>query len=458
MPSALLVLRRRLCTECRSRIHQFSHMGCEEGHTVSDHSSALVPLETWCYASPELSADGHNVDIGLFAESLLYYDVILVDFTSTASFENFIRWFFESGHLSNLVSLMESGTVKIRDRNFTTHPVRIKGTYTIYNVQILDKSKQSFEERFLHTRSVNKLLPKHSKERQKIRDTISNNVVAVNITDFENAIANARRDFHDQRRLAHIVQMFVNEIFHFRKLGHPPEVSATVKRRSDSAGSIQWNVDIDRLSDIAGKNLHFSEGTPLVALAQSNNLIWSAALLDCDLYLPKPMSYLVGDKLYESSERIAKAGDIIDELKANVEFPDIRSLVNSGKLTLQDILGIRRKSRRFRDWLQAESERDRSAIIAYHNEVGLETGLERAGRRSLSIFGRVGGAGIGSAAGYAIGGADGAAIGAMAGGGISYLEDVAAKLGGTWKPVIFGDWMRKRIQNIIHDSSWNEMY
>ncbi|MFQ5568291.1 MAG: hypothetical protein ACE5G0_01365 [Rhodothermales bacterium] len=152
------------------------------------------------------------------------------------------------------------------------------------------------------------------------------------------------------------------------------------------------------------------------------------------------MSVLVGNKLYEGS-RVAKLGQTIESLESIVEFPDVRSLVGRGDLTWSDVLRIRRKAVKFRRWLQQESDRDRDAIIAYHHEVAKESNLLRASRKGLSIFGVLGGA----AAGAVLSGPLGAVVGA--GGG--YLLDLAAKIGSEWKPVVFGNWMKKRIEKIL---------
>ena len=57
------------------------------------------------------------------------------------------------------------------------------------------------------------------------------------------------------------------------------------------------------------------------------------------------MSGLVGDKLLESAQTTAKTKGIIEILEAEVEFPDIRSLVNAGDLSFAAVLRIRGKAR-----------------------------------------------------------------------------------------------------------------
>jgi len=162
------------------------------------------------------------------------------------------------------------------------------------------------------------------------------------------------------------------------------------------------------------------------------------------------MSALVGDKLYESTQRISKLGKIIEDLKVEVEFPDIRELVNSGKMDLDALLKIRKIAKKFRAWLQQESERDRNAIIAYHNEVARESGIKTVARKAISIFGILGGAAAGSVAGSLIPGPVGGAVGGAAGSAVRYLTDVTSKIGSNWRPVVFGDWLRKRIEDVVN--------
>ncbi len=144
-----------------------------------------------------------------------------------------------------------------------------------------------------------------------------------------------------------------------------------------------------------------------------------------------------------------KAQDIIETLKSEVEFPDVRSLVNAGKLSFANVLAIRKKAKRFRDWLQTESERDRNAIIAYHNEAAREGGLVGMGRKALKLFSVIGGAAGGAAIETAVGGAVGGVVGATLGGGAGYVIELASQMNAGWKPVVFGNWMEARIAELV---------
>ena len=230
---------------------------------------------------------------------------------------------------------------------------------SIWNiVDPIQEKPNTFEQRFLYHKSVQAIFPK-SRKRKHFYSTLRNRVIEIKSTEFETALENARKDHEQPRRNALILQSFVDELYRFRNLGHPPQIESKVISSSDGRMNIQWNVDFSKLTKLAGQELHFHEQTPVNASAISNRLIWSAANLNCDLYLSKPMSIVTGDKLYETGFRVLKTTTIIDTLQKSVEFPNVRNLVNEAKLNLDDILLICKKAGKFRNWLQTEGERDR---------------------------------------------------------------------------------------------------
>jgi hypothetical protein len=423
---------------------------------MSDHTTAIVPLETWCYSSPEIRAKGKSVDVGLFGEALIYYDRVAVNVTNPPQLAEFLQWFVAQGRLDDFLALVRDGTIKLYEYSFVTAAVRDDktGDYIILNIQDpIQKEPNTFEQRFLYHQSVEALFPR-ARQRKRLYESLRGNVIEVKAKDFGNPNENAFKDYQNPQRNALIIQAFVNELYQFKKLGRPPLVTATVRQSTQGKKHhITWNINFTELSDLAGQKLNFQRSTPLTAGALSNRLIWSAAQLSCDLYLAQPMGTLVGDKLYESTQWVAKAGAIIEDLKAKVEFPDVRVLVNEGKLDFQEILRIRKKARKFRDWLQQESERDRDAIIAYHNETARELGLVTAGRKSLNMFGVIGGCAGGSLVGSVIAGPVGAAVGGATGSSVRYLLEIVSKIGADWKPIVFGNWYRERIEKLIKETS-----
>lgn len=59
---------------------------------MSGHTTALVPIESWAYQSPDLRAVGKQVDVGLFAESLVYYDAVLLNISTQPQLAELLRW------------------------------------------------------------------------------------------------------------------------------------------------------------------------------------------------------------------------------------------------------------------------------------------------------------------------------------------------------------------------------
>ncbi len=103
---------------------------------MSNHSKALVPLESWSYNSPEIRYGGHLVDIGLMADALIYYDQILLNITNQPRFAEFLTWFVSQNKYSELLSLFEDETIKLYDYSFATTAVKDERTnsYIIVNM------------------------------------------------------------------------------------------------------------------------------------------------------------------------------------------------------------------------------------------------------------------------------------------------------------------------------------
>lgn len=416
----------------------------------SDHTRALVPIESWCYGSPELLSRGISIDMGLLAEALIYYDQVLLNVSNQPQFAAVLEWFIRQDRYDDLLELFREETIQVYEYSFFSAPVfdREKNVYTLWNMQDeIQKREDSFEQRFLYHDDVKKLFPK-ARHRQGLYQALRGKVIEAKADDFGGALESAREDFSDPHRNALTVQAFLNELYRFKGLGRPPEIVAEVIENANGTRTANFNADFSAISELAGAKLNWHNGAPLAGSAVSSRLLLSASRLNCDLFLPRPMSVLVGDKLFESTRSISKSTNVIESLKATVEFPDIRVLVNEGRLDFNDVMLLRKQAIKFRSWLQSEADRDRDAIIAYHNEVAKESRLASLGRKSLDLFGFVGGGAIGGAVGASMAGVPGAAIGGAAGGAISYIADVAGKIGSNWRPVVFGEWMKDRISQL----------
>jgi hypothetical protein len=417
---------------------------------MSDHKTALVPIHAWCYSSPDVRYGGKDIDVGLFAESLIYYDQILLNVGSPSQFTELIRWLLENDSYKEFIKLLKEGIVNLHDFAYTTHPAYKDGSYSVQNlVDPIQAQPDTFEQRYLYTKGVEDCIKK-ARHRDQLYKAIRGNTIEMKVDAFKTADDTAMVDIGNAQRHTLILQAFIDELYRFRELGKPPVIRAKVISSTDKTKhKIIWNISFDQILKLSGQNLGFHEAIPLMRGVNSNKLLLAAANLNCDLFLGQPMSVLVGDKLYESIHTSTQTGDVIEVLKEKVDFPDIRHFVNENKISLNEVVKIRKKARRFREWLQIESDRDRDAIIAYHHEVAKESGLIRHGRKVINLFGVLGGP-AGSLIGDSVfGPPGGVAIGGIVGGGVGYLANIASKLRKDWKPVVFGNWARDRIEKLM---------
>ena len=417
---------------------------------MSDHKTALVPIEAWAYNSPDVRFRGNRIDIGLLAESLIYYDRILINVGNPVQFSEMLHWFIDRDKYLDFIALIKDGTIQFYDFAFLTTAINKEGVFSVWNIQDpIQSQPNTFERRYLYNKEIESCFMK-ARHRARFYDAIRGNVIEVKADEFGKAVENAKLDLGNAQRHTLTLQAFIDELYTFRNLGKPPTIVAKVISSQDKTEhKIHWNIDFKHISKLAGKSVNFHDATPLIGGANANRLLLAAANLNCDLFLGQPMSVLIGDKLYESTHTHIKSGEIIETLKEKVEFPDIRSLINEDKINLEDIIKIRKKAHRFRDWLQDESERDRDAIIAYHHEVAKEMGFIKYGRKAINLFGVIGGGATGSIIGSSISGPIGAAVGGIAGSATGFLADIASKLGVDWKPVLFGNWARDRIEKLL---------
>ncbi len=413
---------------------------------MSDHTTALVPIESWAYQSPELRDAGRQIDIGLFAESLIYYDRILLNVSNQPQLAELLRWAIDQNALCDFISLVKDRSISIYEYSFVSAPVLKDGRYIFLNIQDPEQEKlHSFEKRFLHHPAIKSLIPVQSDHQQLCR-AFRESVIEVKADQFGAAIEEARLEYLDPSRAAMVVQAFLDEVYDYRGIGSAPDVEAQITRDLHGSTIVKFNQNFNQISSLIGKSLNFGGATPLQASVTSNRLAWSAAMQKCDLYLPSPMSTLVANKLQSADSKVHGTKRVIDELKAEVEFPDVRALVNKRIISFGELLKIRKKAVRFREWLQEESDRDRNAIIAYHHEVAKESGLLTLGRKTLSVLGVLGGGALGGALGTVATDAKFGAITGAIGSATGFLLDLGSRIGAEWKPVVFGRWMKERIE------------
>ena len=85
---------------------------------MSKHDSAFVPLESWCYNSPDVRLSGRGVDVGILCEALIYYDHLYVNVGNANFFAELFLWAQKNGCFPDLVSLIDDGAITVFDYAF----------------------------------------------------------------------------------------------------------------------------------------------------------------------------------------------------------------------------------------------------------------------------------------------------------------------------------------------------
>ncbi len=477
---------------------------------MSSHKIALVPLATGYFQSPELLMKGRKADTGLFAESLIYYDSVYVHVDNPEQFASFISLLIQQGlSYERLLELIEEGivrffnTVLIMPFMGTGHPKIITSLYSMQEQAMLEPNY--FSNRFLEFEGLknsfselnnfnSKIFNRFCELSEKTAKTFSGENIGDDVID------NAYEDCFNPKRFKLIAKSLYKELYKVNGLGKLPNFKVRVRELNpQNMVEISRNIDSTILGrDLGNRGLSIHEldftpklqpipsledknikstfpHTPVVLAGISNLYINCAARLGSDIFLSNPVGKVVGDKLYEISsieifKKDRKIQNVIENLQAKVEFPNIQQFVNEDKIDFEKVLEIRKKAKKFREWLQTESERDRDAIIAYHNETAKETGFSKIRSRTLNIFGVLTSGAIGGAVGLAAKHLSEdntlAAVTGLASIAVASeitkkasqkitekLFDYGANLGSDWKPVVFGKWLESEISELLDDSN-----
>lgn len=432
---------------------------------MSDHSLAFVPVGAGYIQAADVLARGRHVDTGLLAESLVYYDRILVNVENPHQFAELIAWLVSHGlALDTITSLFSNGIFQVCDFAFTTNPytefqgesVQIRELVHIQDERMAKPN--SFSERYLEFEALRKIFNGNA-QFESFVTALENRIIEIKADEVGSPpIKNAYSDFLNPRRNALIAQEFVNEIFRIKSLGPAPKIEVSVTSLDDGRSQIAWNIPLHLLPAIdAETNINAAVTIPLSMAVQVNKYLWVANRQRCDLFLSRPISATVGDKLFEAAANAPnlRIKNVIGELQAKVEFPDLRRYVNAEIIDFNRVLEIRRKAERFRKWLQTEAGREGDVMVAYLNELAKEAGFRNVGRRLLKVFGVLGSAALGSALasdeqlGPSVEIDSETFLEAAAESAATYLSDISSDLGTEWRPVIFGEWYSRKIAALL---------
>ncbi|MFH1362073.1 MAG: hypothetical protein ABIH69_05405 [bacterium] len=225
---------------------------------MSNHSRVLFPLGTWCYNSPEINHEGRSLDIGLLAESLIYYDQIFLNVETPKQFSELISWFKKENAYPELLTLFNENILNIYEYSFVSAAIKDTkaGSYVFFNMQDQTQEKpNTFEQRYLYDSSLSHVLT-HSRERAKLFKALNNKVTEVKASQFGAAIDNARLDSQSSTKTTLAIQALVDEIYPILRLGPPPNITTTIEHSGSKYG-INYNINLSLLSSKLGKEFKF---------------------------------------------------------------------------------------------------------------------------------------------------------------------------------------------------------
>ena len=426
---------------------------------ATDQSTTLVPLEAWAFQSPHLAHLGLRTDLGGVAEALIYYDRVLLNVQSPQELTDLFSMFARAGQLNALTGMLQDRTIRLCHFAFVNDPWRRIGSdgkpygpMFLLSAQTSEQAAPGWLDRGLLSALPLEQWYSRGRRRGAVLRAIREGAIKVKANEFGAAVRAAEEDFRDGRRAALFVQALMDDTYEDLGLKTPPEVKVT-QDKSESQIITTWNVNLRDIGIRIG-HPNLTGATVLSAAANANRLLWMAARYRSDLFAGSPMSQLLGDKLKEASSTQDKPQQIIQNLEASVEFPDVRKLVNEGQLPASEVMRLRSRAGRFRRWLQTESVHDRDALIAYHHEVAKEAGFTRLSRKTLRLFGVLGAGVVGTAATGVVQHSTGdAALAAKAGLVAAafgkQLLDQLSRAGEEWKPVVFGKWATTHIEKYL---------
>lgn len=397
----------------------------------SSHTTALVPIENSAFAAPELLLRGRQLDIGLLAEALIYYDRVYFTLSNEPQFAGLVEWFVDRGLFGDLLALLSDGTLGVFHYAFFSGTIfnQCTGLHSLANMQDEEQRARPTFDRALRHKSFLSVLPDAAR-RAALEKALAGRVLEVKADAFGPAVEATRSDFGDKTRHEIALQALVDTWFPLAGIKGVPTVEATLTQHDDYVRA-HWNVDLAALQRLPRLGWH--NGTLQSAMLVANKHTLAAALYGWDLFAATPSAQLVGNAIAAADARQTRVSGVLQELVSEVDFPDVRFLVNGGKISLREVLRLRAKGGQFRTWLQDEGERDRNALIRYHNEVARESGTRSTFRRMLRLFGY----GVGPAAEYFVPGGKGLLAGVA---GTALADALVRRLESNWRPVVFGNW------------------
>ncbi len=215
---------------------------------MSSHAAAFVPIEAWTYSSPEQRERGRSVDIGLLAESLLYYDQIVIDLNEGAHLAELVNWFAQHDQLATLLSMMDDRTLRFHGYKYFFIPFKSRSEGVVTSsvmtgitpecFPIAHAFSDEFASRFNYDYFLN-----------RFRSLLRDRFILSTASDFPSCLDDARRDIEDQPRCEIVFQAFIDKLYDMRgsatdAQGRDPTWPGN--RNSDDRPGPAWTIAADR--------------------------------------------------------------------------------------------------------------------------------------------------------------------------------------------------------------------
>jgi hypothetical protein len=404
---------------------------------TNEHKRVYVPLEAWEYHSPLLKLHGRTSDVGLLAEALVFYDQVVAGVQTSDQITDLVRWAIADGHINDLLELIWQGVLSFHHHAFLTVAMKTEEGYNLVHIQEEPEAKTFYSSRLIANSDLSML---HARKSSAVRKAVESHIRIDRPEGYTPPIEDAIRNLQDADHNAQLLQAFIDELFRHHLGQQPPKVECGIVRESEGKWNVTTNLDFAALKRLTGDRLDFRLETHFLGEVHANRTLWTASQLELDLYIGSVMSDISKRKLEEAEDRAGRGQENVGELEVQVGFPDIRSAVNNGYMSLQDILRFRKRAEPFRQWLRSLSESDRDTALAYYNEEVARSIVPKGTSTVLRIVGAV--AGTGAIVSQAVDPSGLASVGLkVVGPATGFLSIIAGRYAGSWKPVMFGKWL-----------------
>lgn len=195
----------------------------------------FVPVESWALASPELLLSGKKTDVGLFAESLIFFDNIVLNIQSSHHLADILKSFKDCfDDIQPFLELIISGVVQIHYFDFISAPIEKDGIYSYWNIQ--DQTSESsnmlsFQQKILYQKAIEEILPK-ARNRQKLYSTVAETALVDSSSAYGIAIEASRTAINSHDDLERLLGDFVPSLpLQYRSL-FPSKIVVTAEQLS----------------------------------------------------------------------------------------------------------------------------------------------------------------------------------------------------------------------------------